>query len=51
MTKPWIGYVRLSTAEQAKTNALQNQIQRLKEAGAEQIFHDIESGQKVTEKD
>lgn len=44
MTKPWIGYVRLSTQEQADTNALRNQIDRLKAAGAEDVFHDIESG-------
>lgn len=47
MSKPWIGYVRLSTEEQADTNALRNQIERLKEAGAVEVFYDIESGEKA----
>ena len=44
MKKPWIGYLRLSTTEQAQTNALRNQEARLREAGAVEIYFDIESG-------
>ncbi len=46
MAKPWIGYVRLSTMEQADTNALRNQIESLKAAGAEEVFYDIERDKK-----
>lgn len=44
MEKLTVGYLRLSTAEQAQTNAFQNQKERLLEAGAEKIYYDIESG-------
>lgn len=46
MAHPWIGYARLSTDEQAQTNALRNQIERLKDCGADEIYYDIESGSK-----
>ncbi|NEQ21076.1 MAG: recombinase family protein [Microcoleus sp. SIO2G3] len=42
--KPIIGYARVSTEEQADTKALEQQKNRLSEAGAERIYCDIESG-------
>jgi len=42
--KPIIGYARVSTEEQADTNALDQQKARLLNAGAEMIYCDIESG-------
>ncbi|MEB3216890.1 MAG: fdxN element excision recombinase XisF [Nostocales cyanobacterium 94392] len=39
-----VGYVRVSTSEQADTDALEQQTQRVKKAGAVRIFADIESG-------
>jgi DNA invertase Pin-like site-specific DNA recombinase len=42
--KPIIGYARVSTEEQADTNALEQQKHRLKNAGAEIIYVDVESG-------
>lgn len=39
-----VGYVRVSTSEQADTDALEQQTQRIKKAGAVRIFSDIESG-------
>ncbi|MEW5856428.1 MAG: fdxN element excision recombinase XisF [Cyanobacteriota bacterium] len=39
-----IGYARVSSREQAETHALEQQISRLKQAGATEIFSDIESG-------
>ena len=42
--KPIIGYARVSTEEQADTKALDQQKNRLSEAGAERIYCDIESG-------
>ena len=39
-----LGYARLSTAEQAKGQALEQQTSRLKAAGCEEVFFDIESG-------
>jgi site-specific DNA recombinase len=41
-----IGYVRVSTTEQAETDALTQQSERVKRAGAVLIFSDIESGRK-----
>ena len=42
-----IGYARVSSREQAEdTNALEQQIARLKDAGAKHIFTDIEKGKK-----
>ncbi len=38
------GYVRVSTREQSDTDALEQQTQRVKKAGAVRIFVDIESG-------
>ena len=42
--KPIIGYARVSTEEQADTNALEQQKNRLSNAGAELIYFDVESG-------
>jgi DNA invertase Pin-like site-specific DNA recombinase len=42
--KPRVGYVRLSTEDQADTNALDQQKARLLKAGAERIYCDIDSG-------
>lgn len=40
-----VGYARVSTREQSKnTHALEQQIARLKQAGATEIFSDVESG-------
>lgn len=40
-----IGYARVSTREQAENHhALNQQIDRLKQAGVETVYHDIESG-------
>jgi len=44
--KPIIGYARVSTEEQADTQALEQQKSRLQKAGAERIYFDIESGRK-----
>ncbi len=44
MIKPIIGYARVSTEEQADTHALDQQKNRLLNAGAERIYFDIESG-------
>ena len=42
-----IGYARVSTEEQAiGSHALEQQIQRLKDAGATQVFYDVISGSK-----
>ncbi len=41
-----IGYVRVSTVEQSETDALNQQTERVKRAGAILIFSDIESGRK-----
>lgn len=42
-----IGYARVSTREQADvSNALEQQIERLKAAGAGEIFNDVDSGSK-----
>ena len=41
---PTIGYARLSTAEQARGQALEQQIARLEEAGAEEVLVDLMSG-------
>ncbi|MBW4603955.1 MAG: recombinase family protein [Calothrix sp. FI2-JRJ7] len=43
-----VGYARVSSKHQADTNALEQQIERLKHAGAEEIYIDIESGYKGT---
>jgi DNA invertase Pin-like site-specific DNA recombinase len=45
--KPIIGYVRVSTEEQAETQALDQQKHRLLKAGAERIYCDIESGRNL----
>lgn len=45
-----IGYVRVSTKNQADTEALEQQIDRLKRAGIETILSDVESGRKDTRK-
>lgn len=42
--KPIIGYARVSTEEQASTHALEQQKARLGDAGATEIYFDIESG-------
>ena len=39
-----VGYARLSTAEQARGQALEQQIARLEEAGAERVIVDLQSG-------
>lgn len=39
-----VGYVRVSTREQSDTDALEQQTQRIKKAGAVRIFSDVESG-------
>ncbi|MDJ0621087.1 MAG: fdxN element excision recombinase XisF [Calothrix sp. MO_192.B10] len=39
-----IGYVRVSTGEQAETDALEQQTARVEKAGAALIFADVESG-------
>jgi DNA invertase Pin-like site-specific DNA recombinase len=44
MVKKRVGYFRLSTVEQAQTNASRNQEARLREAGRKKIYSDIESG-------
>jgi site-specific DNA recombinase len=45
-----LGYARVSTRQQADTEALDQQINRLEKAGAEKILCDIESGRKDTRK-
>jgi site-specific DNA recombinase len=45
-----VGYARVSTEGQALTPALNQQISRLLEAGAEEIFYDVESGNKEDRK-
>jgi site-specific DNA recombinase len=45
-----IGYARVSTRQQADTEALDQQISRLEKAGSEKILYDIESGRKDTRK-
>ncbi len=45
-----IGYARVSTRQQADTEALDQQINRLEKAGTEKILYDIESGRKDTRK-
>lgn len=45
-----IGYARVSTRQQADTEALEQQISRLEKAGAEKVLYDIESGRKDTRK-
>lgn len=42
--KKIVGYARLSTQEQASGQTLEQQIDKLKEAGAEEIFYDLASG-------
>ncbi|NMG18484.1 recombinase family protein [Brasilonema bromeliae] len=42
-----VGYARVSTNAQANGEALDQQIARLKAAGAEDIFVDVESGRSV----
>jgi site-specific DNA recombinase len=39
-----VGYVRVSTTEQAETDALEQQTARIKKAGAVLVFSDVESG-------
>ncbi|MDF5721528.1 MAG: fdxN element excision recombinase XisF [Rhizonema sp. PD37] len=41
-----IAYARVSSREQSNTNALQQQVERLKSAGAQEVFSDVESGYK-----
>ncbi|NJN13837.1 MAG: recombinase family protein [Richelia sp. RM1_1_1] len=41
-----VGYCRVSTREQSQTDALSQQLARLKKAGVTRIFQDIESGRK-----
>ncbi len=45
-----VGYARVSTRQQADTEALDQQINRLEKAGAEKILYDIESGRVDTRK-
>ena len=45
-----IGYARVSTRQQADTEALDQQISRLEKAGAVKILYDIESGRKDSRK-
>lgn len=50
MTKV-IGYARVSSREQSEnTHALEQQIERLKQAGAKEVFFDVESGWKKRER-
>ena len=42
--KKIVGYARLSTQEQAQGQTLEQQIDKLKEAGAEEVFYDLASG-------
>ncbi|MFG6105389.1 fdxN element excision recombinase XisF [Leptothoe sp. EHU-05/26/07-4] len=45
MTKRIVGYARVSKREQAQnSNALEQQIERLKQAGATEIYSDVQSG-------
>ena len=46
-----IGYARVSTKEQSETNALEQQIARLRSAGAEQILYDVKSGRNKARKE
>jgi len=41
-----VGYARLSTQEQAEGQALEQQIDRLRKAGATSVIHDLDSGSK-----
>lgn len=41
-----VGYARLSTQEQAEGQALEQQIDRLRRAGATTVIHDLDSGSK-----
>lgn len=41
-----VGYCRVSTREQADTDALEQQLARIRKAGVVRIFQDIESGRK-----
>lgn len=41
-----VGYCRVSTREQSQTDALSQQLARLKKSGVVRIFQDIESGRK-----
>ncbi|MEM6755449.1 MAG: fdxN element excision recombinase XisF [Cyanobacteria bacterium P01_C01_bin.38] len=45
-----IGYARVSTRQQADTEALEQQISRLEKAGAQKVLYDIESGRKDSRK-
>ena len=45
-----VGYARVSTRQQADTEALEQQINRLEKAGAQKILYDIESGRKDSRK-
>lgn len=45
-----VGYARVSTKHQADTEALEQQIDRLRKAGIENILFDVESGRKDTRK-
>lgn len=45
-----VGYARVSTRQQADTEALEQQINRLEKAGTQKILYDIESGRKDTRK-
>jgi DNA invertase Pin-like site-specific DNA recombinase len=45
MKQKVIGYARVSTREQAEdSNALKQQIARLRNAGVDEVYHDVESG-------
>lgn len=45
MNQKVIGYARVSTREQAEdSNALKQQIARLRNAGVDDVYHDVESG-------
>ena len=51
MTKRIVGYARVSKREQAQnSNALEQQIDRLKQAGATEIYSDVQSGFKKKER-
>jgi site-specific DNA recombinase len=41
-----VGYARVSRKEQADTDSLEQQIQRIKRAGSVEVFADVESGRK-----
>ena len=45
-----VGYARVSSKSQAETDALNQQVDRLRKAGAEEILTDIQSGREDSRK-